>query len=61
MVSAPFRLIRWIQDALELRRLRRLMRSAHRGLISEHGRTRPETDAEYLDRLRQMEDERFGR
>jgi hypothetical protein len=52
--------IQAIGDALELRQLRRRLPNAHRRLILTRGRARPETDAEYLDRLREIEIERFG-
>ncbi len=63
MIAFTQRLVRPFQligDGLELRRLRRLMPSAHRRLISTRTGTRTETDAEYLDRLRNLYDERFG-
>ena len=52
-----------IGDALELRYLRRELPSFHRRLVpttTNRDRVRPETDAEYLERLRHVEIERRG-
>ena len=55
----PFRAI-W--DAMELRRLRRRMPTTPRMWVREPRRlNRPENDAEYLARLRQLAAERFLR
>ena len=49
-----------LRDALEFRRLRRLMPVTPRMWVREPRRgMRPETDAEYLDRLRQLAVQRF--
>ena len=48
-----------IRDARDLRRLRRAMRTAYRGWVLDAGRgPRPESDAEYLARLRRLARER---
>jgi hypothetical protein len=49
-----------IGDALEIRRLQRRLPFVYRRLISEGGTMRAETDGEYLDRLREIHDERYG-
>ena len=54
----PFRQVR---DGAEFRRLRRRLRHVHRLWVSVPGGIRPETDSEYLERLRRLERERFGR
>ena len=67
MDSSPFRYLRIgpfraILDALELRRLRRRMPTTPRMWVREpHRLIRPENDAEYLARLRQLAAERFPR
>jgi hypothetical protein len=50
--------IRPLLAAAELRRLRRQMPNAHRLWIIIQRGIRPETDGEYLDRLRQLARER---
>ncbi len=58
-IGTPFAWpFRRISDALELRRLRRKLPNAHRGLVNSPDGSIPETDAQYLDRLRQIEHER---
>ena len=52
--SSPFR---WLFNALELRRLRRRLPNAHRAWSRASGH-RPESDAEYLLRLRALAHER---
>ena len=47
-------------DTVALWRLRRLMPNAHRRLIWNDQGSRPETNSEYLDRLRDMAEERYG-
>ena len=49
---------RWLSDAIELRRLRRRLPNAHRAWSRVSGRLRPESDAEYLKRLRDLARER---
>lgn len=49
-----------IRDFLEFRRLRRDLPSVYRRLIWTPTGVMTETDAEYLDRLRDVYDERFG-
>ena len=49
---------RWLTDAVELRRLRRRLPNAHRAWTHASGNLRPETDAEYLVRLRDIARER---
>ena len=59
LLIAPFRVIR---DSAELRRLRRRMPTTPRMWVREPRRLiRPENDAEYLVRLRQLAAERFPR
>jgi len=48
----------WLSDAIELRRLRRRLPSAHRAWSRASGKLRPESDAEYLLRLRILVGER---
>ena len=48
----------WLSDAVELRRLRRSLPNAHRAWSRASGKLRPETDAEYLARLRSLARER---
>ena len=50
-----------VGDALKLRRLRRRLPKVHRRLISTPKGIRTETDAEYLDRLREIDMERAVR
>jgi hypothetical protein len=50
--------LRWITDAIEFRRLRRRLPNVHRGWSRASGKHRPETDAEYLERLRTIARER---
>jgi hypothetical protein len=47
-----------IRDAIELRQLRREFPNAHRRLVFTPGGAMPETDACYLDRLRDFHWER---
>jgi hypothetical protein len=47
-----------LSDTIELRRLRRRLPSAHRAWSVTSGKQRPETDAEYLARLRALARER---
>jgi hypothetical protein len=54
-LSSP---LRWLFDALELRRLRRRLPNAHRAWSRASGQLRPESDAEYLVRLRALARER---
>ena len=49
---------RWLSDALEFRRLRRRLPNAHRAWSHASGKLRPESDAEYLGRLRVLARER---
>jgi hypothetical protein len=51
----------WLSDTLELRQLRRRLPSAHRAWAVTSGKQRPETDAEYLARLRALARERAQR
>jgi hypothetical protein len=50
--------LRWLSDAVEFRRLRRRLPHAHRAWSRASGRLRPESDAEYLVRLRGLARER---
>ena len=50
--------LRWLFDALEFRRLRRRLPNAHRAWSRASGKLRPESDAEYLVRLRALARER---
>jgi hypothetical protein len=50
--------LRWISDAIEFRRLRRRLPNVHRGWSRATGKHQPETDAEYLERLRAIARER---
>jgi hypothetical protein len=50
--------LRWLFDAVEFRRLRRRLPSAHRAWSRASGQLRPESDAEYLVRLRALARER---
>jgi hypothetical protein len=45
---------RWLSDAIELRRLRRRLPRVHRAWSRASGEQRPETNAEYLVRLRAL-------
>jgi hypothetical protein len=54
-LSSP---LRWLFDALELRSLRRRLPNAHRAWSRASGQLRPESDAEYLLRLRALARER---
>jgi hypothetical protein len=54
-VLSPWRLI---SDAIELRHLRRRLPHAHRAWSLASGKQRPETNAEYLVRLRALARER---
>ena len=58
MVLRPFPVA---ARALEIRRLRRRHPYVYRRFISDHDGVRPETDREYLERLRQVHEERAGR
>lgn len=49
---------RWLSDTVEFRRLRRRLPNAHRAFSIASGKQRPETDAEYLVRLRGLVRER---
>lgn len=49
---------RWVSEAFELRRLRHRLPNAHRAWSLSSGKHRPETDAEYLMRLRKLAHER---
>ena len=57
LLARPFNAI---GDALELRRLQRRLPYVYRRFLYERSRIRTETDAEYLDRLREIDDERSG-
>ena len=58
LLARPFRMLR---DVLEFRRLRRLMPTTPRMWVREPRRgMRPESDAEYLDRLKQLAVQRFA-
>ena len=48
----------WLSDAIEFRRLRRRLPNAHRAWSRASGELRPESDAEYLARLRSLARER---
>jgi len=48
----------WLSDAIEFRRLRRRLPNAHRAWSRASGKLRPESDAEYLVRLRILVRER---
>jgi hypothetical protein len=48
----------WLSDAIEFRRLRRRLPYAHRAWSRASGKLRPESDAEYLVRLRSLARER---
>jgi hypothetical protein len=50
--------LRWLSDAVEFRRLRRRLPNVHRAWSRASGKLRPETDAEYLVRLRGLARER---
>jgi len=54
-MSSP---LRWLFAALEFRRLRRRLPSAHRAWSRASGQLRPESDTEYLVRLRALAHER---
>jgi hypothetical protein len=54
-LSSP---LRWLSDAVEFRRLRRRLPNAHRAWSRASGKLRPESDAEYLVRLRGLARER---
>ena len=54
-LSSP---LRWLLDALEFRRLRCRLPSVHRAWSRASGQFRPESDAEYLVRLRALAHER---
>jgi hypothetical protein len=56
-VTWPFRKI---GDDLEIRRLHRRLPNVRRRLINVRNGVRTETDEEYLDRLREIDIERFG-
>jgi hypothetical protein len=49
-----------IAEAVELQRLRQRMPRVYRGFKHTSKGTRPETDSEYLDRLREENLRRFG-
>ena len=61
MHLAVLALWRWVSDTIEFRRLRRRFPSAHRAWSQATGKLRPETDAEYLARLRALDRERVQR
>ena len=48
----------WLSDVIEFRRLRRRLPNAHRAWSRASGKLRPESDAEYLARLRSLARER---
>jgi hypothetical protein len=48
----------WLSDVIEFRRLRRRLPNAHRAWSRASGKLRPESDAEYLERLRGLAHER---
>jgi hypothetical protein len=48
----------WLSDAIEFRSLRRRLPNAHRAWSRASGKLRPESDAEYLERLRGLARER---
>ena len=48
----------WLFDAIEFHRLRRRLPNAHRAWSRASGKLRPESDAEYLVRLRALARER---
>ncbi len=50
--------MRKLSDAIEFGRLRRRLPNAHRAWSTASGKLRPETDAEYLARLRALAHER---
>jgi hypothetical protein len=54
-LSSPWR---WLSDAIEFRRLRRRLPNVHRAWSRASGKLRPESDAEYLARLRGLVCER---
>ena len=54
-ILSPWRLI---SDAIELRHLRRRLPNAHRAWSLASGKLRPESDTEYLMRLRTLARER---
>jgi hypothetical protein len=47
-----------LMEAIEFRRLRRRLPGVHRAWSNASGRWRPESDAEYLRRLRELAHER---
>ena len=55
VLSSPWR---WLSDAIEFRRLRRRLPNVHRAWSRASGKLRPESDAEYLVRLRSLARER---
>jgi hypothetical protein len=61
MHLVAIQLWRRLSDTIELRRLRRRLPSAHRAWSVTSGKHRPETDAEYLERLRALARERARR
>ena len=50
--------LRWLSDAVEFRRLRRRLPNAHRAWSRVSGKQQPESDADYLVRLRSLARER---
>jgi hypothetical protein len=50
-----------VSNKLELRRLRKKLPRSYRGFVRTSGGMRPETDLEYLDRLRIIYQERSHR
>jgi hypothetical protein len=50
--------LRWLSDAIEFRRLRRRLPNVHRAWSRTSGKLCPESDAEYLTRLRALVHER---
>jgi len=54
------RLLQDIKDGLELRRLRQRLPYAYRRFVWTDEGVRPETDCEYLERLREIHVERRG-
>jgi hypothetical protein len=48
----------WLSDAIEFRRFRRRLPNVHRAWSRASGKLQPESDAEYLARLRSLARER---
>jgi hypothetical protein len=60
LVQCLARPLQIIGDGLELRRLRQRLPSVHRRLVATPQGIRRESDAAYLERLRDIFDERYG-